>query len=47
VLSYTVFLLPQRNKAFSYPAKKIGEQALWAGEARLNDFKGINRPLAD
>jgi hypothetical protein len=47
VLSYTVFLLPQRNKALSYQAKKIDEQALLSGEARLYDFKETNLPLAD
>jgi hypothetical protein len=47
VLSYTVFLLPQRNKAHSYPAKKIGEQAFLSGEAYGNAFKETKTALAD
>jgi hypothetical protein len=39
--------LPQRNKALSYQAKKIGEQAFLSGEAHGNDFKEIKTALAD
>jgi hypothetical protein len=47
VLPYIVFLLPQRNKALSFPAKKIGERAFLPGEACADGFKDIKTPLAD
>jgi hypothetical protein len=42
-----VFLLPQRNGARSYPAKKIGECPFLSGEARRDDFKELKTPLTD